>query len=248
MHRIKTSMDELKGYMITNEDYISHIQKHNLQKKKHVDKYKRLTKENKMTKFHQNAQKNIHKKATPEEDLYFLSFYYFFIEDDEEFHRVHTQYSDLQQAKYQIIEQLKTKTEEAKRKFKLDDLQNKLGSMLSLDICELKYLAIAFKQNYIFSTKYFYEIMTNNEECDEYIIVDVDMPSFFYRKSTRDNTTTNYMLSQRYEVKHIEAPIRKISTYKLGDLVNICNTMKLDMDLVPKKTKKHLYELITQSF
>ena len=238
----------LRKYMITNDDYISIIQKHNLQKRKHQHKFKRLTKENKIAKFHQNAQKNLHKKEKDDEDLYFLAFYYFFIDDHDEFMRVYESYSSLQQAKYQMVEALSGKTEEAKRKFKLDDLQNKIGSMLPLDITELKYLGIAFNMNFIIFSKYFYEIVTNDETSEEYIVVDTENQTFYYSKTTPSNTTTEYMMTQRCKVKTIEEPIQKISAYKLQDLKDLCNVLKLDMDVLSKKTKKNLYELVLQSF
>jgi hypothetical protein len=238
----------LSKYMITNDDYISIIQKHNLQKRNTQHKFKRLTKENKIAKFHQNAQKNLHKKEKDDEDLYFLAFYYFFIDDADEFVRVHDNYSALQQAKYQIVEQLASKTEEAKRKFKLDDLQNKIGSMLPIDITELKYLSIAFNLNLILFSKYFYEVVTNDDSSEEYIVIDIENQTFYYSKTIPSNTTTEYMMSQRCKVKAIEEPIQKISAYKLQDLKDLCNVMKLDMNVLSKKTKKHLYELILQSF
>lgn len=245
---MRYNIENLKQYMITNEDYISIVQKHNLHKKENAHKFTRLKKENKILKFHSNAQKNFFtydSNAKKDLDLYFLCFYYFYNDDKEMFDEMYQNYSTIKQSKYEIIEDLPNHKEKAKRKFKIDDLSNKLGSMLHLDRSDVSYLCIAYDLNIIFYNKSFYEVHTNNGDSGLYIFYDVEQDTFMVQQYTRDHTNISYLLSKKYEVRNLDEPIRPIGTYKLQQLKDICSVLSIDISTIPGKvTKAKLYDLI----
>jgi hypothetical protein len=111
-----------------------------------------------------------------------------------------------------------------------------------LTLCAIENINVIFVKN-----KSYFELLMN-DTTDIYIVHWFQNGKFGYEKN---NEILNSIKSTHYKLDNIEKPIKSLSTYKLPELVDICQ--KLGIEVINKETnkgknKKDLYESIIQHF
>ena len=141
--------------------------------------------------------------------------------------------------------------------YKFDTLTN-IESNLANDECinikTIMSLSAIDKINVIFvSKKTYFELLMNDDQ-PVYIIRENELQSK-YKKKYGYEIADKYLLEEirktLYRVETLDKPIKGLSSYKVQDLIEICN--KLAIEVINKetgktKTKNELYESLVQYF
>ncbi len=131
-----------------------------------------------------------------------------------------------------------------------------LKTFLALCVIEELNIIYAHKKTYFEFNKFVEDDNKFEEECAENkinVVVRTDEggeAKYGYYLNV-NNTKINEYRDKYYKMENIDKPIKVFSSYKLGDLTELCN--KLAIDTVnpltnKKKTKQELYESIVQYF
>jgi hypothetical protein len=87
-----------------------------------------------------------------------------------------------------------------------------------------------------------------------YILREMDYQSKYNKKYGFEIANTNLLEEIRtslYKVETLDKPVKAISSYKLQDLINICNKLAIEIKHIntgKNKTKNELYESLLQYF
>ena len=134
----------------------------------------------------------------------------------------------------------------------LTNIENNLANDNCINIKTIMTLCAIDKINIIFiSKKTYFELLMND---DKPIYVIRETETKYTKKYGFEVIDTNMLEEIRktfYKVEILDKPIKALSSYKVQDLIDICN--KLVIDIVNKetgknKTKNELYESIIQYF
>ena len=134
----------------------------------------------------------------------------------------------------------------------LTNIENNLANDNCINIKTIMTLCAIDKINIIFiSRKTYFEFLMND---DKPIYVIRETETKYNKKYGFEVIDTNMLEEIRktfYKVEILDKPIKALSSYKVQDLIDICN--KLVIDIVNKetgknKTKNELYESIIQYF
>lgn len=99
----------------------------------------------------------------------------------------------------------------------------------------------------------YYELLINNTE-PIYIIREVDNQSKYNKKygfEIANSDIIQKIKTTLYKVETLDKPIKALSSYKVQDLIDICNKLVIEtkqIDTGKNKTKNQLYELLIQYF
>jgi hypothetical protein len=110
------------------------------------------------------------------------------------------------------------------------------------------------KINIIFISKNTYFELLMNDDKPIYVIREIELQSKYKKKYGYEMADTNLLEEIRktlYRVETLDKPIKALSSYKVQDLIDICN--KLAIEVINKetgktKTKNELYESLIQYF
>ena len=110
------------------------------------------------------------------------------------------------------------------------------------------------KINVIFiSRKTYYELLMNDTE-PIYIIKELENQSKYSKKYGFEIANENSLEQIRttlFKLETLDKPIKALSSYKVQDLINICNKLAIEIkhiDTGKNKTKNELYESLIQYF
>ena len=125
---------------------------------------------------------------------------------------------------------------------------NNLNIKTFLTLCAIENI------NVIFINKKTYCELLMNDTNIIYVIHELDAQSKYYKKygfeeSTID--TLNTIKNTLYRIDNIAKPIKSISSYKVQDLIDICDKLLIETtnkDTGKKKSKNDMYEKIVQYF
>jgi hypothetical protein len=131
--------------------------------------------------------------------------------------------------------------------------ENLLNVKTFLTLCVIENLNILFVKN-----KCYYELITNDTE-SLYIIYANDInnsnsnnKSYFNRYGYKIDTTNeaDKIKTNLYKLENIDKPIKGLSSYKVSELIDICNKLSIETKNTDgkNKSKNDLYELIIQYF
>ncbi|MCJ7802177.1 MAG: hypothetical protein MUP82_07465 [Candidatus Marinimicrobia bacterium] len=162
-------------------------------------------------------------------------------------------------AKQEKIELVSTirKNKDVVKMYKFDtitNLENNLANEPNLNVKTFLTLCAIENVNVIYvSNKTFYELLMNDSDVI-YIVHELQAQSKYHKKygyELAKKETIDGIKNSLYKLDVIDKPIKGISAYKVGDLVDICN--KLDVEVTNKltgktKTKPELYESLIQYF
>jgi hypothetical protein len=125
---------------------------------------------------------------------------------------------------------------------------NNLSVKTFLTLCAIENINVIFT-----SKKTYFELMMNDSN-DIFIVEEINNQSkynskFGYKMAT--DSMLEIIKSTLYKISNIDKPIKALSVYKVGDLIDICNKLSIDTtnkDTGKHKSKKDLYEAIIQYF
>ena len=143
--------------------------------------------------------------------------------------------------KIQYVEKMRKHKELIKKhKFaSISHIENQLANENIIDITAFFVLSLIHKLNVVYvKNKTYFELIENEEsELPIYIIYFLEQSKYGY-STTRDKTTYNLF----YKIDNLNKPIKAISSYKVSELIEICNKLSIETDEL--KNKKHYYEAI----
>ena len=143
--------------------------------------------------------------------------------------------------KIKYVEEMR-KNKELIKKYKfasISHIENQLANEEVIDITAFFVLSLMHKLNVVYvKNKTYFELIVN-EESDSpiYVIYFLEQSKYGY-STTKDKTTYNLF----YKIDNLNKPIKAISSYKVSELIEICNKLSISMDDL--KNKKHYYEAI----
>lgn len=151
--------------------------------------------------------------------------------------------------KINFIDKLRNKENKPilkKLKTKLTDIEGNLANESILTLKNLETMLIIDKFNFIYlNNKIYYENITypGNKIC----VIKQFEKNIEYGLLLETNSIDKYR-QKLFVVDSFTKPIKAISSYKAQDLRDICNKLDIDIMKTPtkKKTKKELYQLITE--
>ena len=237
-------LDELHDYILTN----ANIQKSIKNKIVHIKNEKSVVKE------------NIVKKPT----LYIPNqpdslFWCFYIIKNGDIKYETMNYKNTLVAKQIKIELISTirKNKDIVKMHKFDTISN-LESNLANDnnLTPKTFLTLCAIENiniiYVNKNTY-YELLMNDTNII-YIVHEIPSQSKYYNKcgfELASEEAVNNVRTSLYQVENIDKPIKAASSYKVQDLIDICNKLSIaitNKESGKNKTKKDLYESIIQYF
>ena len=143
--------------------------------------------------------------------------------------------------KIQYVEKMRKHKELIKKhKFaSISHIENQLANENIIDITAFFVLSLIHKLNVVYvKNKTYFELIENEDsELPIYIIYFLEQSKYGY-STTRDKTTYNLF----YKIDNLNKPIKAISSYKVSELIEICNKLSIETDEL--KNKKHYYEAI----
>ena len=143
--------------------------------------------------------------------------------------------------KIQYVEKMRKHKELIKKhKFaSISHIENQLANENIIDITAFFVLSLIHKLNVVYvKNKTYFELIENEDsELPIYIIYFLEQSKYGY-STTKDKTTYNLF----YKIDNLNKPIKAISSYKVSELIEICNKLSISIDEL--KNKKHYYEAI----
>jgi len=125
---------------------------------------------------------------------------------------------------------------------------NNLNAKTFLTLCAIENINVMYV-----CKKTYYELLMNDSNVT-YIIHEIPSQSKYYNKygfEMASEETVNNIRSTLYKLDNIDKPIKAASSYKVQDLIAICNKLSIETtnkDTGKNKTKNDLYESIIQYF
>ena len=237
-------LDELHDYILTN----ANIQKSIKNKIVHIKNEKSVVKE------------NIVKKPTlyiPNQPDSLFCCFYIIKNGDIKYETMN--YKNTLVAKQIKIELISTirKNKDIVKMHKFDTISN-LESNLANDnnLTPKTFLTLCAIENiniiYVNKNTY-YELLMNDTNII-YIVHEIPSQSKYYNKcgfELASEEAVNNVRTSLYQVENIDKPIKAASSYKVQDLIDICNKLSIaitNKESGKNKTKKDLYESIIQYF
>ena len=159
------------------------------------------------------------------------------------------------QMKISLVSKIRSNKQVVKT-YKFDTITNiesNLANDNNINIKSVMSLCAIDKINIIFiSRKTYYELLMNDTK-PIYIIKEVDNQSKYTKKygfEIANYDSLEEIRSTLYKVVTLEKPIKALSSYKLQDLIDICNKLAIEIKHkdTGKKSKNDLYEAIIQYF
>ena len=143
--------------------------------------------------------------------------------------------------KIKYVEEMRKHKELIKKhKFaSMTHIENQLANEEVIDITAFFVLSLMYNLNVVYiKNKTYFELIVN-EEVDSpiYIIYFLEQSKYGY-SVTKDKTIYNLF----YKIDNLNKPIKAISSYKVSELIEICNKLSISIDDL--KNKKHYYEAI----
>ena len=153
-------------------------------------------------------------------------------------------YSVEMKNKANIVQLIKENKKDLKQyKIKISDLESDLLYSKSINIKTFFIMLVLKKINLIYYTdKLFYEYKSYDNK--NTIILYHDKKNNVYEH--KEDININEIKMNKLVIESISKPIRAISYYKLNDIKNMCNTLKIDImkNFTKTFTKKELYQKI----
>lgn len=141
--------------------------------------------------------------------------------------------------------------------YKFDTITNIESNLVNdnnINIKTIMTLCVIDKINVIFvSRKTYYELLMN-DTTTIYIIREVENQSKYNKKYGFEISNLDSLQQIKktlYKVETLNKPIKPLSSYKLQDLIDICNKLSIEVKRIDNgknKSKNELYELLIQYF
>ena len=143
--------------------------------------------------------------------------------------------------KIKYVEEMR-KNKELIKKYKfasISHIENQLANEEVIDITAFFVLSLMHKLNVVYvKNKTYFELIVNEESDSPIFVIYFLEQSKYGYSTTKDKTTYNLF----YKIDNLNKPIKAISSYKVSELIEICNKLSISIDEL--KNKKHYYEAI----
>lgn len=160
------------------------------------------------------------------------------------------------QIKINYVNKIRTNKQIVKT-YKFDTITNiesNLANDNNINIKTIMTLCAIDKINVVFvSRKTYYELLMNDTE-NVYIIREVDNQSKYNKKygfEIGNSDVLNDIRTTLHKIESLDKPIKALSSYKLQELIDICNKLAIEVKHIStgkNKTKNELYETLIQYF
>jgi hypothetical protein len=136
----------------------------------------------------------------------------------------------------------------------ITNLESNLVNDNNINIKTIMTLCAIENINLIFISKKTYFEFLNNDSGNIYIIREIDLQSKYSKKygyELANDNILNEIRNTLYKVETLDKPIKSLSSYKVQDLIDICNKLAIEIKnntTGKNKTKNELYESIIQYF
>lgn len=252
-----TKFNELQKYMLSNIDRNSNIIEENNKPNNDKPNHKLNVSKNLLFVDYNKAKRKYNNNLKYKEDTFFWCFYDLLYKEnliDEHVLKVE------KETKILLLEELRKNKLKLKKKYKLNILEDELLNAKKISfntfcgLCFLKDISI-----FIVTSNNTYSYFLNNNELIENNMLNsyelFNIIELKYNNSlinVKNNIITKINLSENdykniitnyYYLEDLEKPLKSITYYKLDDLINISNKLKINIynDISKKKTKKDLY-------
>tara|TARA_B100001059_G_scaffold236774_1_gene290177 strand:- start:9125 stop:9832 length:708 start_codon:yes stop_codon:yes gene_type:complete len=187
--------------------------------------------------------KKRHRKIYNKDTLFWI--FYIFEKGFQSYEMIgRDKYSVEMKYKANLVQLIKENKKNLKQyKIRISDLESDLLYSKSINIKTFFIMLVLKKINLIYYTdKLYYEYKSYDN--DSTIIVYHDKKNNIYEH--KEDINIDEIKSNRLVIESISKPIRAISYYKLNDIKNMCNTLKIDImkNYTKTFTKKELYQKI----
>jgi hypothetical protein len=136
----------------------------------------------------------------------------------------------------------------------LTDIENYLVNESIIDIKTFLILCILEEVSILYiKKKAYYELsfVTSDVESNKQNVIICHTPFKYTYEFEKNQTDIKKYKDELYKLDNIDKPVKAFSAYKLGELVEICNKLSIEIintSTQKKKTKQELYESILQYF
>jgi hypothetical protein len=223
-----------------------------------AQKYEKYEKYEKYDKIEEPKQTNVKPQLNipKQKDMLFWC-YYIIKNGDANYDMLHNK-TDLtaKQLKIELVTTIR-KNKNIVKQYKFDtitNLESNLANDASLNVktfltlCAIENINVVFVNN-----KTYYELLMNDSDII-YIVYQLDSnlkysSKFGFTLSTEE--TLNTIKNTLYQIDKIDKPIKAISSYKVNELIDMCNKLGIqhtNTDTQKNKSKKDMYESIIQYF
>jgi len=119
-----------------------------------------------------------------------------------------------------------------------------------LILCILEELSVLYIRKQTYYNLNFISSESESDSTKQHVILCHSLHKYTYELEKTKEDIEAYK-SGFYELDHIDKPVKAFSSYKLPELVEICNKLSIEIingATLKKKTKQELYEAILQYF
>lgn len=237
---------DYEPYILNNNNMLTYLKyKINNKSKKLETEEKKYVKQNKYSLF-----------IPKEEDTLFWCYYIIF-SGETSYEMMNVKNSLVaKQIKINYIDKIRSNKQTIKI-YKFDtitNIENNLANENTININSIMSLCAIDKINIIFVRKNaYYELLMNDTE-PIYIIRETEFKSKYCKKYGFEIANPDILDQIRttlYKLETLNKPIKGLSSYKVQELVDICNKLAIEIkhpDTGKNKSKNELYELLIQYF
>lgn len=245
------SMEDINSYILNDANMMSYL-KYKLEN----NKKEALTLKSMNKKTRENVKGD--KTFYPRENDTLFWCYFLIVNGDTKYEMIHVKNSLVEkQKKIEYIDEIRTNKQILKT-YKFDTLTNIENNLANDNYITIKTVMSLFaikNVNVIFlsSKNTYYELLFNSDK-PIYIIKEVDCQSKYkkiYGYEIGEQTDIDKIRQIAYKVTTLDKPIKAASSYKVQNLIDICNKLSINVNNMVTgkiKTKNELYEAIIQHF
>jgi hypothetical protein len=245
---------DYEPYILNDNNMLSYL-KYKVIKSNIVNKSNNIDSKNEIK--YENNKSNKYSLFIPKEEDTLFWCYYIIFSGDSSYEMMNVKNSLVaKQIKINYIEKIRRNKQTIKI-YKFDtitNIENNLANENNININSVMSLCAIDKINIIFIRKNtYYELLMNDTE-PIYIIRETEYKTKYCKKygfEVADSTVLEQIRSSLYRVETLNKPIKALSSYKVQELIDICNKLGIEikhMGTGKNKSKNELYESLIQYF
>ena len=245
---------DYEPYILNDNNMLSYL-KYKVIKSNIVNKPNNIDSKNERK--YGNNQPNKYSLFIPKEEDTLFWCYYIIFSGESSYEMMNVKNSLLaKQIKINYIDKIR-KNKQTIKIYKFDtitNIENNLANENNININSVMTLCAIDKINIIFIRKNtYYELLMNDTE-PIYIIRETEYKTKYCKKygfEIADSTILEQIRTTLYKVETLNKPIKSLSSYKVQELIDICNKLGIEIkqiDTGKNKSKNELYESLIQYF
>lgn len=243
-------------------EYINEIQYYILNENNITNylKYKVISEKKEYIKTEKIVEKKVHQKPSifvPREQDSLFWCYYIIKNGDSKYEMLNNRnLLTTKQIKIELVSKIRENKQIVKT-YKFDtitSLESNLANDNNISIKTIMTLCAIENINLVFISRKTYFEFLNNDSDNIYIIRELESQSKYTKKygyEIANDDTLNEIRATFYKVETLDKPIKALSSYKVQDLIDMCNKLAIEVknnETGKNKNKNELYESIIQYF